>query len=668
MKLTIGAGELSLPEDFSFEVESNHPFFSDEGTASVPVTIPASAENLRLLDYPENAHRPRRLVREQMAYLTAGSFRRRCKLITESAGKASGISASLAFLESEMYTDLQDRRVPDLFAGKSFFMTRSAYFRPTDIYQGRTRDTELYGNTLYDVAIFPVATDMDSSGKVVVVNSPKSDGTLEDSARPVSINGQTVSVPAGYGISIFMYLWALIEGIFTNAGYTVKNNPFRTDTVLKNIVVVNNCADMCCADTYSSLGWGFCYADLAPDMTVGELLECLHDAFGAYVTCDAGTVDIRLVKDDITADPDADLSGYARDEDSVSYPEPYNLKRSFDTSLDKAEPAAETLQDLRNKYETVANVATETSISGTGLFHVNVLGRYFYKQTSSAAAITLGSDCLSYYRELNMEPEELSTDNRFLPMIKVGTRYMPYIGNRIHKYLEVAKSEDKVEQPLQFCYAHLYSRIDAETSETESWYCGSSYSYYENGLLATDDSVYPKTYPALTPEGFNSYWRDYETLLVNGAPDMEVSLDIPMGQLMQINRFTPKIYKGSKVLIKSLSYTVDDSEMACIKAVLWVLSECDDDIYIPPTILFGVKLEWRLVSTKEANWPANTDSYLKIPDGLEDYTSSDAPETKPSSAGIIAKKRTRWIIFTPLIPGDSFLFTWEEYFISVLQG
>ena len=77
MKLTIGTGELSLPEDFTFEIESNHPFFSDEGTASVPVTIPASPENLKLLGYPEDPHSPRRHVREQMAHLTAGTFRRR---------------------------------------------------------------------------------------------------------------------------------------------------------------------------------------------------------------------------------------------------------------------------------------------------------------------------------------------------------------------------------------------------------------------------------------------------------------------------------------------------------------------------------------------------------------------------------------------------------------
>lgn len=663
MKLTIGAGELSLPEDFTFDIESVHPFFSDEGTASVPVTIPASPENLRLLGYPENPLRSRRHVREQMAYLTAGSFRQRCKLITESAGKTAGISASLAFLESEMYADLQDRNLQDLFAEKAYFMTKMSSFRPTDIYQGRTRDPETYGNYLYDVAVFPVATDMDSDGNVFVLNSPKSDGTLEDSARSETVNGQSVQVPAGYGISIFLYLWALVEYVFTLSGYTVKNNPFHTDPVLKRIVVVNNCADMCCAETYSSLGWGFCYADLVPDMTVGELLGCLHDVFGAYVTCDAGTVDIRFVKDDLAADPDADLSGYSRDDDSVSYPEPHNLKLSFDTSLDKAEPAAETLQDLRNLYDGMYSSSSESTGSLKGLIYVPVLGRYFCKQSSSSEEISLGTDCFAYYRELNMEPEEISADNVFLPMVKAGTRYMPYIGNRIHRYLDVAKSDEESKQSLQFCYAHFYTRAATPIIPEENWFSGSPYSYLENGRMVTDDSLYPKPYPALTPEGLNSYWRDYETLLVNGAPDIEVTLDIPLEKLMRMNRFAPKIYHGSKVLIKSLSYSINDSGIASAKATLLVLPEYDDSIYIPPAVTFGTAYFWKLVSTKEANWPANADLLIQISDGLEDYTSADAPESKPMSAGMIVKKRSRWTLF--ILAPETFMVTWEEYFISV---
>ena len=375
------------------------------------------------------------------------------------------------------------------------------------------------------------------------------------------------------------------------------------------------------------------------------------------------TVDIRFVKDDLAADPDADLSGYSRDDDSVSYPEPHNLKLSFDTSLDKAEPAAETLQDLRNLYDGMYSSSSESTGSLKGLIYVPVLGRYFCKQSSSSEEISLGTDCFAYYRELNMEPEEISADNVFLPMVKAGTRYMPYIGNRIHRYLDVAKSDEESKQSLQFCYAHFYTRAATPISPEENWFSGSPYSYLENGRQIVGVSSIHNSYPALTPEGMNYFWRDYETLLVNGAPEIEVTLDIPINKLQLINRFTPKIYKGAKVMIKSLSYTIDDSGTASTKAVLWVMSKHDDDITIPSAISFGTAYSWKLVSTKEANWPANADLLIQISDGLEDYTSADAPESKPMSAGMIVKKRSRWTLF--ILAPETFMVTWEEYFISV---
>ena len=39
MKLVTDKGELSLPTDFSFEVEQNSAFFSEDGAASIAATI-----------------------------------------------------------------------------------------------------------------------------------------------------------------------------------------------------------------------------------------------------------------------------------------------------------------------------------------------------------------------------------------------------------------------------------------------------------------------------------------------------------------------------------------------------------------------------------------------------------------------------------------------------
>ena len=665
MKLTINTGEISLPEGFTFEIESNHPFFSDEGTASVPVTIPSSEKNLRLLGYPQDARRTKRHVKEQLAYFQAGSFVKKCLLITESAGKSSGISATLALYESDMYADMQDRRLPDILAGFSRRVSSKVLLEingPNKVFHC----TAEWGFLNDEVAIFPVATDMDSDGNVFILNDLDEKFDLKESARTVDIGGESVSVPAGYGVTPFLYLGVMLRLVFSECGYDVRNNPFATDDTLKRIVVVNNCADANCTYDYTD-SWIVNYSDLVPDITVGELMAFLHDSFGAYVTCESGTVDIRLIKDDITTVPDADLSSYSLNDDSVSYPEPSCLKRSFDTSLDHAEPAADTMQDLRNMYESMTNVDSESDISSTGLYFVPVLGRYFHKPTVTSEVSSLGTNCFTYYRDLNVSAEEISAETRFLPMVRVkysingseGVMYIPYIGNRIHRYLDLVKAADDQKQPLQICYAHKNALI--------KYTSGSSYSYDLLGLLQTDGSQYPKSYPALTPEGLNSYWREYETFLVDGAPEINVTMDIPVRTLTKIDRYVPKLYKNGRVMIKSMSYAVDGSETVSVKMVLWALPEYDDGVYIPPTIIFNTSLVWQLVSTRTVFADENTE-ILKT-DGLSDYTAEDAPSYKPSKAAMIAGKRSRQLWYRRYY--DSYfqdeIHTWTEYFISVLK-
>lgn len=653
MKLSVEGGEISLPEDFTFDIESNHPFFSDEGSSSVPVTVPASPENLRLLGSPDDVHGTKRQVREQTAHLKAGIFQKQCRLIAESAGKSSGISVSLGLLESEMYMELQDRRIPDIFAGKTVSIHGSALVEmggPNSIYHG---DVSV-GVSDGVFAIFPVATDLDSDGNVFVLNKPKSDGNLEDSSRSEPVAGETVSVQAGYGITPFIYLYSFIRILFEEAGFTVRNNVFSSDTTLKKIVVVNNCADAHCTYDYPD-SWIVHFSDIAPDMTVGEFIAFLHDAFGAYVTYDSGFVDIRLIRDDLAAAPDSDLSGFALDDETVSFPEPCCLKRSFDTSIDNAEPAAETLQSLREMYYSVRNVSSQTDITSPGLYYVRPLGRYFYRKAGQTEA--LGSNCFPYYREMDMSVEEISAENSYLPMLKVGDLYMPYIGARIHRYMDVSKDEEDQKQSLLLCYAHF--------SETLGHYCGSSFSYLENGTLVTDGSLFPKAYPELTPEGMIPYWTDYESYLVNGVPEIAVTLDIPFDTLLQMDRCSPKIYKGSKVLIKKLSYSVSDAGIARTKASLWVLAEYRDKLIVPPSVIFGTFYVWQLVTTREI-YNSQEGIEIMFDDGLDDYTSADAPEISPEKLGMIAKKRKRWLAYTheghPTLP---VVHEWEEYFISV---
>ena len=672
MKLTLEQGEIALPEDFSFQVESVHPFFSDEGTASVPVTLPASQENLDLLGRPENINNSKRHIRIYEAFLQSGVFQKRCRLISESAGAKAGITASIALHESEMYADLQERNLREICAAKSFVATRSFPADATRLYKGEFKNAEY----LYDVALFPVASDKDSEGKVSIINQPLN-GSINDEARSVTVNGKTFSVPKGYGVTPFLYLWALVEYTFTLSGYTIGTNVFKEDPVLKEIVVVNNCADACLSGGGT---FGFNYSDLVPSITVGELIVVLHDTFGAFITYETGRIDVRLIRDIFSSEPDMDLTDYERTDRTVSYPEQKSFEHTLDTSINSASPAAETLGKLRAAHETIAEAETEESITGTGLFFVHVLGKYYYKSTEDSQSSLLGSDCFKYARELDLEGEEVSSDSRFLPMIKAGSIYMPYIGNRIHKYIDVEDKDTDADQPIQLCYAHFYEKYNAEGVLEDGHFCGASYSYYDDGSEATyrirdGQTVRLMKYPALTPEGLHGFWEAYASLLANGAPEISTTLDIPLEVLTSLDRYTAKYIAGCKVLLKSLKYSIGDTGISSVDAVLQLLPSYSDEI-VPPEIVFDSSYAWIARSTR-AVFAGNGYEILET-DGLTDYTQSDAPREKPTTAGVRTKYRSRWLRYRYTEKHKTWLgwskstrtgtHKWEEYFIVEAQG
>ena len=215
MKISTQQGLLEVPQDLEFEIKVTHPFFSDEGAASIPVTVPATVANCVILGYPERADRLTRFPRETTAFAECGVFRKQCKVITESAGKGSGITLCLALAESEMYIAARDKTLKELLAGYTFGSTRTTPARPTDAYHG----LHLYEWYFEEIALFPVASDITEQGHVFVVNRPNANGEILAPARTITVGDKTISVGTGYGVAPYLFLWGMIELAFKEAGF-----------------------------------------------------------------------------------------------------------------------------------------------------------------------------------------------------------------------------------------------------------------------------------------------------------------------------------------------------------------------------------------------------------------------------------------------------------------
>lgn len=668
MKITTPSGLLEIPQDLEFEIKAAHPFFSDEGSASIPVTIPTTVANSSMLGWPERIDRMTRFVRHTSAVAECGAFRKQCRVVAESASRSGGISLCLALEESEIYVEAGKKTLKELMIHGGHYPTRMAVCNPIEAYRCLHKYGTYGGD--FPFALFPVASDVDDSGNVFMFNKP-GDEYMYAPARTVKIGDQSVSVPEGYGIAPYMYLWFLIQSAFTAAGFLVGTNVFHDDEDLQLLCVVHNRADVSC-EMYGTNGnnWGFHYANLLPDMTLSELITWLRDKFGAVIINNAGLISIRLMRDLLTEAPDYDLTPHQATDETLSYPEPTSLERSCDTSIKSAEPAAESKEDLRELHPSCHDAASVGAISGTGLFYIPAIGKYYYKAGAGTPTL-LGADTFPYTRKSSMEKEEISTDDCFLPMIQVNNQFIPYIGERTHCYLEL--NQEKSEQPMQVCYA--FDNLNQTTGvETMS---GSSYSYDPAGVAITKRKRLPSgsinlvPHPALTPEGLCPFWDGYEKILINGAPEISVECDIPMADLVTMNIATPKLFRGAHVLIKEMTYMVSDQALARTKLTLQLIPSYQD-LQNPVDVRFDSTIGWTHAHTRSV-YEGNGYTILST-DGLSDYTDSDKPRYVPQSVGIIAMERERWLKYkyTKTVKkwwGKSTseytsTHKWKEYFIS----
>lgn len=659
MKIETQKGELMLPDGFTFDIQVTNPLFSNDGSASIATTLPATNENCKILSRPERLARSARPVRKFSAILRHGVFQKKCSMIIAGCSRTEGIEASLAFHESELYAEFKGKNLKDVFetinVSASDFDLTSIDTCMADLYSEYYRSPSDHEN----FAIFPVAIEKDDSGFNIL--NETSDDSFVYAKRNITQGDDTVSVPVGYGITPFLWLHRAVRLLFELSGYEVERNDFE-DVPFSRIVLINNCSDTFCK------GPKITFRDLVPSVKVEEFMLWLYDRFGAFVAVDGKSVRIMMQQKVLSSKYDLDLSGYMRGTPSITYPVSSRVVLSCDTSLDSAEPPAESLLQFRMKHSVVREKTIDEDPEANGVVFRKQIGKYYLvKNYPSYKEILLGSNCFRYDRDNSEDSEAFAAADRFLPMISGDVRLMPYIGDRIHNNTNIANEIEEDEQPIQICYA-MYS--------SDGWF-GTTLHYDFSGLDIGTAGCMPV--PDLTPDGLYPFcWSDYNDMLLNATPEITAQLDYPPAVLMSMDICTPKILNGVKVLIKKFSYQVSSSGIQCGKSVLQVLPAYRDQVSDPVIEFSEGSFIWVVVNTlsealDELVWGRNDYNILEY-DGRADYTSADAPSYAPSAAGVIARRRSRWVnvelvqigFGEDLVLGQRQI-SYEEYFISVRE-
>lgn len=689
MKLTTPSGELTLPSDFSFEIEQNSAFFSEEGAASVAATIPATPSDKAKLGFPSRLGRKSRFVNIIPATLQQGIYQKTGQLIVSGATDKS-ITCSIALEDSSFYSQHKDKKLKELFASK----VDTRYSTPANWYSWLWKVYK--GEVSSDFRLFPVAVNYSEEGYQMnnepVYSSATSDEIwpLAHEPRIIMEGGEQVSVPEGYGIAPFLKLPVFIKYIFELCGYIVGSSCFSEDPFLSQLVLVHNCSDVICNGRID-------YSDLVPNCTISDILEWIQNKFHAQIVVEpsSSTVNIVLLETILQKRFDLNLTGKVLGGLSHKFESTSRVVMTPDTSLDGAAPAAETIEALKAKYGYVMECDEKEfgALNSSCLALRLATGDYYeirqsfgssYSRGSNTAIkkVKVGTNQFKYDRGNSEDSEEFSPSDLVPPIVSVdqyGT-LAPYIGDRVHRNTSYNDSEKDTDQEIIVVYyAGLTEKPTYDTTggrvplaSAGYYYAGTTQKYNNRGHLI-DGAI------ELTPEGLvHKYFSLYNKHLRNNAITVSGEFKLTIEELLHYDLYSLKLLDGQLMLPVGLRYEVG-RQLRCLQAEFKLIKDYSDDATDNPVVIPEPIYKWTVnqteITAKATSLASEYTGTIRWKyDSSDEYISGDKDLfiPAPKAAGEKTPPIVRQVLFIQRIQGprdytekNIGVFALNEWFESV---
>lgn len=614
LKIKTNKGYLDLGGDFTVQIDEKSPVMNDRGSQTVPVTVPCTGNNAKITGF---AHRldmgVKPMNEDQACTVLDGVYKRTGKINIVSAGKKEGITLNIGFDNSEAYSAWKAKKLNAITLPVKEYSSVNSLCAHLQ---------QVLGGYQTDYAVFQIMTGNDSKDnqsypKYLNYITPVSEGSkvyrLRYQARTETflVNGTptAVALPEGYGVTAFLYVWRVLELVFSEFGYTIIENPFKTDKQLYNLVILNNAADCCVKGKLS-------YADLMPDCTVEDFLNALYVRFGLVynVSSDTKTATLRLIRDIVDDVPDIDLSRNLTDEPLITYETARQMKLSAKTSFTGATPSVERFEDYLKDQEVARLARVDVSQRVIHLNYEETTGRWFKWDEDNKRLTYSSSSFFSWDRKSDsIEDNELTSDDECVPMDFAPNDILSpqYLADYVHRYtyLKTSSNNDdedseKVETPLSFVFAFT-------SSQNSKYPFGSVLPYISEGeeVVLKDGSKHTISLLFQYKNGlFINFWKKYDAIIRHSFNQVEANTLLPVHQLMSMDILAPVALRGQYLLFDGLSYSLPANKIVPVDLTLRTLRliapyNLDEEHFIKD---FGSTLYvWKLVRNTQAEVQEN---------------------------------------------------------------
>jgi hypothetical protein len=380
-----------------------------------------------------------------------------------------------------------------------------------------------------------------------------------------------MDAPTGYGVSPFLKVGVLIDILFAELGFTVKENPFRTHRQLKKLVVLNNVMDTVLSGTLH-------YRDMMPNLTLSAFLDSLYSKFGLLYFIDSNQKNVRLrfLKDILSQPSSVRLDAYKTEEPEIAWAPQKQLKLTCNRSVGMSawgiptETLFDLYEDLLSKYGfqfTDSGLESPYIPGVSNLFHTELSLYNIVESIDTADAQRLkSSDFFDWNRKTpGLEYEEIKMEDACLPFDLVGNLYVLHYGaNMQHHYSDMifdGETAQQEENPAPLAFVFGWGMTDFTAPNYYNYFYASQINRNVHGDFMTDPdgNRYDVSLTINREDGlFNRFWKAYDAFLRHSNQQVECKLRLPQDELVNLKTGQVMMLNFQPLLPEQFSFKLND--------------------------------------------------------------------------------------------------------------
>lgn len=560
------------------EIERTNLFFNEYGEQSLPVDLPTTNRNRRILEYPDILSRKKKKSADIEAVIEDNGFYSSCRQAILSVTQGEKISTAFYLNEGSFLAQVNNTTLSEIFGEEQIEGVKT-------VDQAISFCRELIKGNNLQYVIFPVLIDSDETyddgrKKFKYINrfgyqreqgwddspSGSQKGDFYNAVqREEKVGEKTVTLPKGFYMSPFIRANYLLKRILQYYGYTLKDNFFTKTAPFTSMAIVNNTADAIVRGSIRLL-------DLLPDCTAADILNVFRKKFCCEFLVDEvkKEVDICLFKDVIKGMPQIDLTAYMVNNYEIDFPDSYKRITLYSDNVlsdnQQEEKGATSVSEILNKFPG----SYWNEVNGT---YYRPGYRFDYREDSQSYKATELYDLVApasvgYDSDGPIEAMEINVPDLFPEFKKVylsdstpevfGFDIL-YIGGCRFLNSSIVASDPRDEAQTQKSNNSDLKPILAFFYNTPNWSFGTitGYGFEEtpNGYKTKKIAEYTLCYWGENGL-YEKFYKDMDDLYRNSLHQVKARLLLPSSIKQSIKAEIPVILMGQKVLFNSFNYVL----------------------------------------------------------------------------------------------------------------